>query len=82
MKGLSLALLVVTVAAIVIIATVSLHSVWEIHYLKSFYPSHFTVSEVGWAAVVELIKVALVSLPLVLVISVCLHLRRLLRQGQ
>lgn len=39
-----------------VVTAVSLHSVEEIHYLKSFYPDRFSVPEA--AAEVELIKVA------------------------
>ncbi len=55
-------------AGIVIIALVSYHSVWEIHYLKSFYPHSFTVAEAFYAAMVELIKVALAAGPIILII--------------
>lgn len=53
---------------VVVIALVSWHSVQEIHYLKSFYPRSFTVVEAGWAAVVELVKVTLISFPILLTI--------------
>ncbi len=71
----------ILVICILIIAMVSFHSVQEIHYLKSFYPDHFSVSEAAYAAVVELIKVLLIALPLVLIIFVCLLLLRLLSQS-
>ncbi len=53
-------------ACLIIIALVSWHSVQEIHYLKTFYPRDFTVVEAGWAALVEVMKVALISFPLFL----------------
>lgn len=53
---------------VVVIALVSWHSVQEIHYLKTFYTGSFTVAEAGWAALVELVKVALVSFPILLAI--------------
>lgn len=56
-------------ACIVIIALVAWHAVQEIHYLKSFYPRSFSVAEAGWAAIVELIKVLLISFPLLIVIT-------------
>jgi hypothetical protein len=74
MKHTSIVFLVVSVIYVAVIALVSLHSVWEIHYLKSFYPDHFSVSEAAYASVVELIKVALITLPLVLLICTCLFL--------
>ncbi|HEX9757241.1 MAG TPA: hypothetical protein VGB26_05520 [Nitrospiria bacterium] len=57
----------------VVIASVSWHSVEEIHYLKSFYPKQFTVEEAFYASGVELIKVILVGLPLFLVIGIGLY---------
>jgi hypothetical protein len=74
MKQANIALLVASAVCLAVIAVVSLHSVWEIHYLKSFYPNHFSVSEAAYASVVELIKVALIAFPLVLLICVCLFL--------
>ena len=50
----------------IIITAVSLHSVQEIHYFKTFYPQSFTVTEAGYATIVELIKVALISFPIIL----------------
>jgi hypothetical protein len=57
-----------------ILTYASFHSVWEIHYLKSFYPKSFTVTEAGYAATVELIKIALISFPLVIIIILCMIL--------
>lgn len=59
---------------IFVIAAVSWHSVEEIHYLKTFYPKHFTVEEAFFASGVELIKVILIGLPLFLVMGVGLYL--------
>ncbi len=73
--------LLAAAACIAVIAAVCWHAVEEIHYLKSFYPSSFTVREAFLAAVVELIKVFLISLPLLLVLGVCLFvLRRVFRR--
>ncbi|MEJ2695862.1 MAG: hypothetical protein P8013_04370 [Candidatus Sulfobium sp.] len=80
MKPVYLVLSAVVFACLIAVSSVSLHSVWEIHYLKSFYPAHFSVSEAADAALVELIKVTLVALPLLLVIFVCLFLIRQLRR--
>ncbi len=51
---------------------VCLHSVEEIHYLKSFFPRDFTVEEAFYAAAIELIKVIIIGLPILLVIGVCM----------
>ncbi|MDC4222749.1 MAG: hypothetical protein MPW15_00520 [Candidatus Manganitrophus sp.] len=48
------------------IVLVAQHSVEEIHYLKSFLPAKMTPSEAKDAAVIELIKVAIIVLPLVI----------------
>jgi hypothetical protein len=45
---------------------VAQHSVEEIHYLKTFLPSRMTPSEAKDAAIIELIKVAIIVLPLVI----------------
>ncbi len=63
----------VIIISLIIITLVSFHSVWEIHYLKTFYPKSFTVAESFYASIVELIKVALISLPLVLISLVCIY---------
>ena len=47
---------------------VARHSVDEIHYMKHFYPPVFTVEEAYYASKVELIKVVIVSVPLVVLI--------------
>ena len=58
-----------TIAIIItlIIAGVAWHSVWEIHYLKSFYPAVFTVQEAFYATLVEWVKFLLISIPLVVI---------------
>jgi hypothetical protein len=71
MKHLRLVLLSSVVICLIAVSAVSLHSVEEIHYLKSFYPARFTVPEAAAAAVVELIKVSLVAFPLFLIVLVC-----------
>jgi hypothetical protein len=54
----------IALAIVAVIGAVSYHSVGEIHYLKKFYPSTFTVLEAFLAAVVELIKVGFIAAPL------------------
>ncbi len=77
MKRSRLALVVLAVAvSLVAIAAVSWHSVEEIHYLKTFYPTRFTVEEAFYASGVELIKVFLIALPLFIVIGAGLSLLR------
>ena len=74
MKPLRIVLLAVVTVCLLAVSAVSFHSVEEIHYLKSFYPEHFSVSDAASAAVVELIKVSLVAFPLFLIVLVCLFL--------
>jgi hypothetical protein len=74
MKPLRIFLLAVVTVCLIVVSAVSFHSVQEIHYLKSFYPGSFSVSDAASAAVVELIKVSLVALPLFLIVLVCLFL--------
>jgi hypothetical protein len=62
--------------SIAIIFAVCYHSLEEIHYLKSFYPSKFTVEEAFYAAAVELIKVVVIGIPLFVAIAVSLSLLR------
>ena len=76
MKPVRIFLVIAAVASFVVIAAASWHSVEEIHYLKTFYPAKFTVEEAHLAAEVELIKVLLISLPLVIVIAAALYLLR------
>ena len=69
----------VIIFCVVAISLVCLHSVDEIHYLKSFFPPKFSVSEAFYASGVELIKVLIISLPLVVIICICLRNLSLLR---
>ena len=57
---------------IAIIGAVCLHSVEEIHYLKTFFPRTFTVEEAFYASGIELMKVLIISIPLSLVVALCL----------
>ena len=63
----------IVIGCLVVISAVSWHSVEEIHYLKTFYPETFTVEEAYYASKVELVKVAIISLPLIAVIMVGLY---------
>jgi hypothetical protein len=65
-------LIVLVTLAVAAIGAVCLHSLEEIHYLKSFFPRAFTVQEAFYASAIELIKVIIIALPLLLIISVSL----------
>lgn len=69
-------LIALVTLAVVAIGAVCLHSLEEIHYLKSFFPRSFTVQEAFYASAVELIKVFIIALPLLLIISVSLFFLR------
>ena len=62
----------VIAAGVVGFSAVCLHSLEEIHYLKSFFPREFTMEEAFYAAAVELIKVIIIGLPILVIIGVCL----------
>ncbi|MFQ5756875.1 MAG: hypothetical protein ACE5H7_12425 [Acidiferrobacterales bacterium] len=64
------------VLSIVIVAAVCWHSLEEIHYLKSFYPSQFSVEEAFYASAVELVKIIIISLPFFLIIGTGLYVLR------
>jgi hypothetical protein len=80
MKLRNVVLIIVIIACVVVISYASFHSVWEIHYLKSFYPKSFSVAEAGYAAVVELIKISLISFPLLIIIVLCLFLVKYIKK--
>lgn len=69
-------LLLPAAAALAAIFGVCLHSLEEIHYLKHFFPPSFTVAETFYAVAIELIKVMIITFPLVLAIAVCLFVWR------
>jgi Na+-driven multidrug efflux pump len=74
----SILLTAAVIVSILVILAVSWYSVEEIHYLKTFYPTSFTVEEAYYATLVEFLKVHIISLPLVVIIIVGLYtLRRL-----
>jgi len=60
--------------SIIAVSAVCWHSLEEIHYLKSFFPKQFTVEDALYAGALELIKIAIISLPLILIIGVGLCL--------
>jgi hypothetical protein len=68
------------VVSLTVVTAVCWHSLEEIHYLKSFYPSSFNVEQAFYASGVELIKVVVIGLPFFLVIWLSLYLLRLTRQ--
>jgi hypothetical protein len=69
-------LIALVTLAVAAIGAVCLHSLEEIHYLKSFFPRAFTVQEAFYASAVELIKIIIIALPLLLIISVSLFILR------
>jgi hypothetical protein len=82
MKYVNTVLSVTIVICLTVISIVSFHSVSEIHYLKSFYPGDFSVSDAAYAAIVELVKVFLIAFPFILIMFVCLFLMWLRRQSR
>ena len=62
----------IIVLGVIIISAVAYHSVGEIHYLKTFFPDQFSVQEARDASIIELVKVSVISIPLVLIIIICL----------
>lgn len=68
MRKFRISLAVLMTACVIIIAAVSFRSVEEIRYLKTFYPGSFTVEEAFYAALVEFIKIHIISLPLMVII--------------
>ena len=71
-----LLLIALVVLAVAAVGAVCLHSLEEIHYLKSFFPHSFTVQEAFWASAIELIKVIIIAIPLLLVVAVSLFFLR------
>lgn len=69
-------LIALIILAVTAVGAVCLHSLKEIHYLKSFFPPAFTVQETFYSAALELIKVVIIAIPLVLIIAVCLYFLR------
>ena len=72
-KVTSVSIAVIMGAGLIFLCAVCWHSVGEIHYLKSFFPATFTVEQACLASVVELIKVAIISLPVIVGMSLGLY---------
>jgi hypothetical protein len=66
--------LAITGVGLAVISGVCWHSIEEIHYLKSFFPKQFTVQEAYYASKIELIKIAIICFPILLIISISLFL--------
>ena len=64
------------VISVVILSAVCWHSIEEIHYLKSFFPKHFTMQEAMYASIVELIKIVIISVPFLFIVGIGLFLIR------
>jgi len=74
-------ILSVIVTSIIAVSAVCWHSLEEIHYLKSFFPKQFTVEEAFYASALELIKISIISLPLILITGVGLCLLHLFNRN-
>jgi len=71
-KGMRLLWTGIGLVSSLIVLAVCLHSLSEIHYLKSFLPRGFAVQEVMYASVVELIKIAVIVTPFAILIAASL----------
>lgn len=69
------------ITSIFVVSAVCWHSIEEIHYLKTFYPKQFSVEEVFYASLVELVKVIIISLPFILITAVGIWLLCLLKKN-
>jgi len=69
-------IIVLVILALGAITAVCLHSLEEIHYLKSFFPRSLTVQDAFYAGALELVKVIIISIPLVLLVIICLFFLR------
>jgi len=56
-----------SISCLAAITSVSFPSAQEIPWLKTFYPAHFSVEELAYASIVELVRVLLVASPLVMI---------------
>ena len=65
-------LLSIIAGCLIVVSAVCWHSVEEIHYVKSFFPKQFGVEEAFYASMVELVKIAIISFPLILIIGISL----------
>ena len=79
-RNYTVSLMTIIVICLMVISAVCWHSVEEIHYLKSFFPKQFTVEEAYYASKVELVKIAFISFPLILIIGISLYFLNYFRQ--
>ena len=68
------------VVCLIIISAVCWHSDEEIHYLKSFFQKQFSVEEAYYASKIEMIKIATISFPLILIIGLSMYFLRYFRK--
>jgi hypothetical protein len=66
--------LVITGVGLAVISGICWHSIEEIHYLKSFFPKQFTVQEAYYASKIELIKIAIICFPILVIVGISLYL--------
>jgi hypothetical protein len=78
----SVSIAVVIMVAMLFLAGVCWHSVGEIHYLKTFYPTTFSMDQAYEASMIEVIKVAIISFPVVVAIMVGLYVLKNFRRGR
>jgi hypothetical protein len=67
---------IIIIMGTVIFTAVCLHSVQEIHYLKSFFPRQLSVQEAYYATAIELIKVIMIGMPIVAIAAVSIYILR------
>ena len=72
-KHIELIMVLIISVSLVFLFAVCFHSLEEIHYLKSFFPQTFTMEQAFYASVIELIKIAIIAVPLVVVIYIGLY---------
>ncbi|HJZ04636.1 MAG TPA: hypothetical protein VJ327_02095 [Patescibacteria group bacterium] len=70
----------ITAVGLAVISGVCWHSIEEIHYLKSFFPKQFTVQEAYYASKIELIKIAIICFPILIIIGISLYLLHYFRK--
>ncbi|MCG6970362.1 MAG: hypothetical protein LJE85_11395 [Gammaproteobacteria bacterium] len=72
-KHIELIMVLIIFVSLMFLFAVCFHSLEEIHYLKSFFPQTFTMEQAFYASVIELIKIAIIAVPLVVVIYIGLY---------
>ncbi|NJD61480.1 MAG: hypothetical protein FIA93_02010 [Deltaproteobacteria bacterium] len=73
-NGYSKIIIGIIVLGWMLFAAVCWHSVAEIHYLKSFFPTQFSVQDAFYASAIELIKIIIIALPIVVIMATGLNL--------